>query len=73
MRQYCDGTLKVGGTAVTDAERWEQRARKVQAKRDRVAKHGRSLLTAIPQAERKRALELERRAALRENKARRGK
>ena len=58
---------------MTDAERWEQRARKVQAKRNRVAKHGRSLLTAIPQAERKRALELERRAALREHKAKHGK
>ena len=46
-------------------ERWEQRARKVLAKRARVPKHGRSLLTSVPAAERKRAAELDRRAKLR--------
>ena len=46
-------------------DQWEQRARKVLAKRARVPKHGRSLLTSIPAAERKRATEMERRAKLR--------
>jgi hypothetical protein len=35
--------------------RWEQRERKLEAKRRSMAKHGRSLLTAVPAAEVKRA------------------
>ena len=40
---------------------WEQRAKKLEAKRRRVAKHGRSLLTAVRDAEIRRAKLAERR------------
>ncbi|HET7737667.1 MAG TPA: hypothetical protein VFK32_03750 [Tepidiformaceae bacterium] len=37
------------------ADRWEQRERKLQARRERIAKHGRSLMTSVREAELKRA------------------
>jgi hypothetical protein len=36
-------------------EAWERRARKLEAKRERMNKHGRSLLTAVRNAEMRRA------------------
>ena len=36
-------------------EPWERRARKLEAKRARIRKHGRSLLTAVRNAELRRA------------------
>jgi hypothetical protein len=36
-------------------EAWERRARKLEAKRERMNKHGRSLLTAVRDAEMRRA------------------
>lgn len=42
---------------------WEERAKKLERKRRRMNKHGRSLLTAIQDAEAKRAKALKRRAA----------
>lgn len=41
---------------------WEQRARKLEARKGRQQKHGRSLLTAVRAAEEKRARLLKRRA-----------
>ena len=41
---------------------WEERAKKLERKRRRMNKHGRSLLTAIQDAEAKRAKVLKRRA-----------
>ena len=40
---------------------WEQRAKKLEAKRQRMNKHGRSLLSAVQSAEIKRAKALKRR------------
>jgi len=48
---------------------WEQRAKKLEAKRQRQQKHGRSLLTAVKAAEEKRVRELRKRA---EERARKG-
>jgi hypothetical protein len=44
-------------------EAWERRARKLEAKRSRIKKHGRSLLTAVRQAEERRARLAKKRAA----------
>jgi hypothetical protein len=46
-------------------ERWQQRDRKLAARKARMAKHGRSTLTAIPAAEQKRAERLAKRVAAR--------
>lgn len=35
--------------------RWDERAKKLDAKKRRIAKHGRSLLTAVRSAEERRA------------------
>lgn len=43
-------------------EAWERRARKLEAKRKRMKKHGRSLLTAVREAETRRAKLAKRRA-----------
>lgn len=42
---------------------WEQRAKKLESRRKRMHKHGRSLLTAVKAAEEKRQKELRQRAA----------
>ena len=47
---------------------WEQRAKKLESRRRRQAKHGRSLLTAVKAAEEKRLRELKKRAEKREPK-----
>jgi hypothetical protein len=47
-------------------EAWERRARKLEAKRARINKHGRSLLTAVRAAEVRRAKAAKRAAARRE-------
>ena len=41
---------------------WEQRAKKLEARRQRQQKHGRSLLTAVRNAEEKRLRALRKRA-----------
>lgn len=43
-------------------EGWERRAKKLESRRKRIAKHGRSLLTAVRDAELRRARLAERRA-----------
>jgi len=48
-------------------EAWERRARKLEAKRRRIKKHGRSLLTAVRQAEERRAKLARKRAARRDD------
>jgi hypothetical protein len=45
---------------------WEQRAKKLESRRQRQQKHGRSLLTAVRAAEEKRLRELKKRAESRE-------
>ncbi len=45
--------------------RWERRERKLQARRSRMEKHGRSILTAISTAEKRRDDALRRRGAKR--------
>ena len=45
---------------------WEQRAKKLESRRQRQQKHGRSLLTAVKAAEEKRLRELKKRAEDRE-------
>jgi len=45
---------------------WEHRAKKLESRRQRQAKHGRSLLTAVRAAEEKRLRELKKRAESRE-------
>lgn len=45
---------------------WERRARKLESKRQRMDKHGRSLLTAIRNAEVRRAKAARKKAAERE-------
>lgn len=47
-------------------EAWERRARKLEAKRKRMKKHGRSLLTAVREAESRRARLAKRRAEARD-------
>ncbi|MCZ2110647.1 MAG: hypothetical protein LC118_13955 [Dehalococcoidia bacterium] len=47
---------------------WEQRAKKLEAKRRRQKKYGRSLLTAVRAAEEKRLRELKKRAEEREKR-----
>lgn len=44
-------------------ETWERRARKLESKRERMNKHGRSLLTAVRDAELRRAKAAKRKAA----------
>ncbi|MBI5949325.1 MAG: hypothetical protein HY875_14400 [Chloroflexi bacterium] len=46
-------------------DHWEQRARKLESRRSRMQKHGRSILTAISAAERRREKQLRERAAKR--------
>jgi len=46
-------------------DHWEERARKVESRRSRMQKHGRSILTAISSAERRREKQLRERAARR--------
>ena len=46
-------------------EGWERRARKLESKRQRMNKHGRSLLTAVRNAEMRRAKAARRGAAQR--------
>jgi len=46
-------------------ERWERREKKLAGKRSRMEKHGRSILTAISSAEKRREDALRRRAARR--------
>jgi hypothetical protein len=53
-------------------ERWERREQKLASKRSRMAKHGRSLLTAISAAERRRDEALRQRAAKRRARPRAG-
>ena len=47
---------------------WEDRARKLDARRSRMQKHGRSILTAISAAERRRERQLRERAARRKRR-----
>ncbi len=47
-------------------DHWEQRVRKLAAREARIAKHGRSLMGPIRQAEMRRAAELRQRAARRQ-------
>jgi hypothetical protein len=46
-------------------ERWERREKKLEGKRSRMEKHGRSILTAISGAERRREEALRQRSARR--------
>jgi hypothetical protein len=48
---------------------WERRARKLESKRARMNKHGRSLLTAVHNAEARRVKAAKRAAARREDSA----
>ncbi|MCC6383107.1 MAG: DUF4169 domain-containing protein [Dehalococcoidia bacterium] len=53
-------------------DRWQQRAKKLEARRQRIAKHGRSLLTAVRAAETRRAEAARRSRAPSEGEARHG-
>ncbi len=46
-------------------ERWERREKKLEGKRSRMEKHGRSILTAISSAEKRKGEALRQRAAKR--------
>jgi len=52
-------------------ERWERREKKLEGKRSRMEKHGRSILTAISSAEKRKEEALRQRAAKRASRNKR--